>query len=149
MSGNKTIHAVCALAFAWVLIAIAPASAGQAERKVFFGNLKNGAQIETPFKVEMKAVGLVVEPATKGVTDGHGHFHIIINRPLPDTGMPIPKDSLHIHYGNGQTEAELDLDPGDHYLILQFAKGDHIPYHPQIAEHIRITVTKRHARKVK
>lgn len=135
----------------WVLafLLIVPVMAHAAkpsERKVYFANLKNGDKIEMPFKVEMKAEGLVVEPATAGVTDGHGHFHIIINQPMPDTGRPIPKDSLHIHYGNGQTEAELDLDPGDHYLILQFAKGDHIPYHPQIAQHIRITVTKRHQR---
>jgi Domain of unknown function (DUF4399) len=117
------------------------ATLAQAERKVWFGNLKDGAKVTSPFKVEMKSSDLVVEAATKGVTDGHGHFHIIVNGALPDTGKPIPKDSVHIHYGAGQTEAELDLPVGEHSLALQFAKGDHIPYSPQLVQHIRIEVT--------
>lgn len=112
------------------------------ERKVYFGNLKDGAEVESPFRVEMKTENLVVEPATNGITDGHGHFHIIVDSPMPPTVAPIPKDSMHIHYGQGQTEAELDLPKGVHTLILQFAKGDHVPYDPQIAQEIRVHVTK-------
>ncbi len=131
------IHpALFALAAPLVAIALA-----QAEPKVWFGNLKDGAKVTSPFEVTMKAKDLVVEPAAKGVVQGHGHFHIIIDRPLPDTGMPIPKDSLHIHYGGGQTETILDLPMGEHSLALQFAKGDHTPYSPQVIQEIRIEVT--------
>jgi Domain of unknown function (DUF4399) len=118
----------------------------QAERKVWFGNLKDGSKVTSPFKVEMKAQDLVVEAAAKGVVDGHGHFHIIINSAIPDTGKPIPKDSLHIHYGAGQTETELDLPVGEHALTLQFAKGDHLPYSPQLVQSVRIEVTAQKAK---
>lgn len=113
------------------------------ERKVSFGNLTGGQEVESPFKVEMKAENLVVEAATAGITDGHGHFHIIVNSPLPPSTMPIPKDSQHIHYGKGQTEAILDLPVGDYTLHLQFAKGDHVPYDPQISSEVHIRVTKQ------
>ena len=112
-------------------------------RSVAFGNLQDGAEVESPFTVQMKAENLVVEPATAGVTDGHGHFHIIVNSPLPPPTAPIPVDSLHIPYGLGQTEAVLDLPEGEHTLMLQFAKGDHVPYNPQIAAQVRIRITGR------
>ncbi len=113
------------------------------ERKVWFGNLTDGQNVESPFKVEMKAQNLVVEPASMGVTDGHGHFHIIINSSLPASGLPIAKDSLHIHYGKGQTETTLNLPVGDYTLDLVFAKGDHVPYDPQISQEVHIHVTKQ------
>lgn len=112
-------------------------------KKVYFGNLEDGANVESPFKVVMKAENLIVEPATLGVNDGHGHFHILVNAPLHGTGSPIPKDEKHIHYGDGQTETVLDLPVGSHTLVLQFAKGDHVSYDPPIYQQVQITVTKQ------
>lgn len=112
-----------------------------AERKVWFGNLSEGQELTSPFTVEMKAQNLVVEPAANGVTEGHGHFHIIVNSPLPNPPGPIPLDDQHIHYGAGDTTTTLDLPPGDHTLTLQFATGDHVPYTPQITQTVRVTVT--------
>ena len=111
--------------------------------RVYFGNLKSGQQVESPFKVEMKSENLVVEPALKGVNEGHGHFHIIINSPMPPSNSPIPVDPMHIHYGQGETETFLNLPPGEYDLLLQFAYGNHMPYDPQItSDVIHITVTK-------
>jgi hypothetical protein len=121
------------------------AGCGKNKGKVYFGNLSDGAQVESPFTVEMRAENLTVEPATQGVTDGHGHFHILVDTPVPMSMDPIPNDAQHIHYGEGQTEAVLDLPEGEHTLILQFAKGDHRPYDPQITQEIRVRVTKRNA----
>ncbi len=114
-------------------------------RRVYFGNLSDGEQVTSPFKVEMKAEGLVVEPASQGVTDGHGHFHIIIDAPVTDAPNPIPKDAHHLHFGKGDTVTTLDLPLGEHTLTLQFAKGNHVPYDPQIEQQIHITVTKQNA----
>ena len=61
-------------------------------RRVYFGNLTDAQAIESPFTVEMKAENLVVEPAVTGVTDGHGHFHIIVDAPMQDAPAPIAKD---------------------------------------------------------
>jgi len=44
------------------------------------------------------------------------------------TGEVIKKDSLHIHFGNAQTAAEIKLSPGKHSLTLQFADTMHRSY---------------------
>ncbi len=115
---------------------------GGGTKKVFFGNLQDGASIESPFRVQMKAENLIVEPATLGVTEGHGHFHIIVDASLASPSEPMNKDEKHIHYGAGQSESLLDLPLGKHTLILQFAKGNHVPYDPPIYQQVEITVTK-------
>jgi hypothetical protein len=112
-------------------------------KKVYFGNLTEGASVESPFKVQMKAEGLIVEPASMGVNEGHGHFHIIVDASLASPSEPMSKDEKHIHFGDGQTETTLDLPVGPHTLILQFAKGDHVPYDPPIYQQISVNVTKQ------
>lgn len=113
------------------------------DKKVYFSNLENHAQVESPFKVQMKADNLIVEPAIMGIREGAGHFHIIIDGPLSPPGSPIAKNETHIHYGNGESETILDLPVGEHTLGLQFAKGDHIPYDPPLIQLITIMVTKQ------
>jgi len=113
------------------------------QKRVYFGNLEDGSNVESPFRVEMKAENLIVEPATLGVNEGHGHFHILVDAPLAGSKQPIPKDAKHIHYGQGETETVLDLPVGQHTLILQFATGDHVPYDPPIFQQIQINVTKQ------
>jgi hypothetical protein len=115
----------------------------KSQKRVYFGNLEDGTNVESPFRVEMKAENLIVEPATLGVNEGHGHFHILVNKPLAPTGQPIPKDAQHIHYGQGEIETTLDLPVGQHTLVLQFATGDHLPYDPQVFQQIQINVTKQ------
>lgn len=116
---------------------------GKGGKRVYFGNLEDGASVESPLKVQMKAENLIVEPASLGVNEGHGHFHILVDASLAPSSEPIPKDAQHIHYGNGQSEAVLDLPEGKHTLILQFAKGDHVPYDPPLYQQVQVTVTKR------
>jgi hypothetical protein len=132
-----------ALALGVTVLTLSLSACGKNKGKVHFGNLNDGDEVESPFTVQMVAENLVVEPAANGVVDGHGHFHILVNTPVPMSLDPIPNDAQHIHYGQGQTEAVLDLPEGEHTLILQFAKGDHRPYDPQIAQEIKIRVTHR------
>lgn len=113
------------------------------ESRVFFAEPQNGAQVKSPFRVIMGSEGVVIEPASENgnYKDGHGHHHIVIDAPVPSLRQPIPKNSIHhLHYGKGQSETVLDLDPGDHTLRLLFAKGDHVPWDPEIADAIQITV---------
>jgi hypothetical protein len=124
-------------------LAVLMGCGSRGDKKVYFGNLANFAQLESPFKVEMKAENLIVEPAIMGVKEGSGHFHIIVDGPLSPPGSPIAKNETHIHYGQGESETILDLPVGPHTLVLQFAKGDHIPYDPALVQLINITVTKR------
>jgi len=94
---------------------------------VFFKNIQNGAVLNSPFVVEMGVEGMEVEPSGP-VNRNKGHHHIIINRTCMEDGEIIPVDNQHIHYGGGQTEAELNLDPGNYSLTLQFANGMHQSY---------------------
>ena len=118
---------------------------GGGGKRVYLANLEDGSNLESPFKVQMKAENLIVEPASMGVNEGHGHFHIILDGSLASPSEPMPKDERHIHYGDGQTETTLDLPVGQHTLILQFAKGDHVPYDPPLYQQIQVNVTKQNA----
>ena len=145
VSSSRLSLKFAALALGVATLTLSLSACGKNKGKVSFGNLKDGDQVESPFTVEMKAENLVVEPAANGVIDGHGHFHILVNTPVPMSLDPIPNDAQHIHYGQGQSEAVLDLPVGEHTLTLQFAKGDHRPYDPQITQTIKVNVTRRNA----
>ncbi len=98
---------------------------GAQEPSVRFAGLADGATVSSPFEVTMEATGLVVEPSGE-INEGAGHFHILVDTPFVDAGAVIPTDEAHLHYGQGQTTASLDLPPGEHTLRLQFADGAHI-----------------------
>lgn len=108
--------------------------------KVHFISPKDGAKVKSPVKVQMGVKGMTVEPASNGINANKGHHHIIIDTPSPAKGIAIPKDEKHQHYGKGQTETELKLQPGKHTLRLQFANGAHISYGSKMSAEITITV---------
>ncbi|MEC7641471.1 MAG: DUF4399 domain-containing protein [Nitrospinota bacterium] len=101
----------------------------------------NGANVTGPVKVCMEVVGVQVEPAKKGVNDGKGHHHILIDIPLPSNlGNAIGKDANHVHMGDGSTCKTLKLSSGKHTIRALFAKGNHVPYTPPLSDTIEITV---------
>lgn len=114
--------------------------------KVFFVGLEDGATLTGPLsdgkvnvKINMGASGIEVRAAGEQVP-GTGHHHIIIDgAPIPAGGV-VPKDEKHLHFGQGQTEAELALAPGEYTLTLQFADGAHLSYGPELAASIKVKV---------
>lgn len=114
-----------------------PASPGAG---VYFINLKDGAKLPRTFTVQfgLRNMGL----ASAGTENGaSGHHHVLIDVPLPSLNEPIPSDFNHLHFGSGQSEAEVTLPPGEHTLQLVFADKDHIPHTtPLYSERIRVTV---------
>src|SRR5262245_36914081 len=101
--------AVFLVASALILLPRAEAAAP----KVFFKNLKDGAKVTSPVKVEMGVEGMTVANAgSLGETEGH--HHIIVDGAPIDKGQPVPADATHIHFGKGQTEASVELPPGKH-----------------------------------
>ena len=112
---------------------------------VSFTQPEDGAEVASPFTVKMSATGVRVEPASEGVNEGAGHHHIVVDADLPPAGRPVPSDAQHLHFGKGQTEAVLDLPPGEHTLRLSFADGHHSPYDPAVTDTIKVTVTGRSA----
>lgn len=99
----------------------------------------NGSVVKSPVKVVMAVQGMKVEPAGP-LKDGTGHHHLILNTIPPPMGVAVPADAQNLHYGKGQTEAELTLPPGIHTITAQFADGLHRAYGPQMMDTIIIKV---------
>ena len=100
-----------------------------------------GAMVSGPVKVCLKTSGVDVEPSKKGVNDGKGHHHLLIDAGIPgDLSKPIGKDANHVHMGDGSTCKELKLSPGKHTIRALFAKGNHVPYDPAITAEVTFNV---------
>ena len=100
-----------------------------------------GAMVSSPVKVCMATEGVEVEPAKKGINEGKGHHHIIVDVNLPkDLSKPIEKDANHIHMGDGSTCKEIKLSAGKHIIRTLFAKGNHVPYDPALTSTVTINV---------
>jgi hypothetical protein len=70
-----------------------------------------------------------------------GHHHLIIDRELPPFDEDIPADNNHLHFGVGQTETVIELEPGVHTLQLVLGDHNHVPFDPPvISKKITITV---------
>jgi hypothetical protein len=108
---------------------------------VYFISPKDGDTVTSPFKVQFGLSGMGVAPA--GVDKPKtGHHHLIIDATLSpeELKQPIAADAKHVHFGGGQTEAMVTLEPGQHTLQLVLGDWSHIPFDPPITSPV-ITVT--------
>ena len=121
------------------ILAFAGHAAAQ-EQRVFFIEPKDGAEVRSPVKVVMGVEGMEIKPSTAGVVAGTGHHHILLNQGAMRGGKVIPTDKTHLHYGKGDTEASIKLDPGDYTLTMQFADGLHRSFGKKMAHTIKIKV---------
>jgi len=121
-------------------LAASPSYAGDTQA-VIISKPRDGAIVSSPVEVCMTPWGVEVEPAKKGVNEGKGHNHILVDVDLPsDLSKPIGKDANHIHMGDGSSCKKIKLSSGKHTIRTLFAKGNHIPYNPPISDTIEITV---------
>ena len=119
---------------------ITPLPAVPAGAKVYFKNLKEGASVKSPFKVQFGVDGIKLDTAGP-IVDGSGHHHLLIDaEDSIAAGTVVKKDSTHLHFGKAQKETELTLAPGKHKLTLQYADGIHRSYGGQLAKSINVTV---------
>ncbi len=110
-------------------------------RKVYFIEPANGAVVKSPVKVVFGLSGMGVAPA--GVKhDNTGHHHLLVDTGLPNMKTSILKDDKHLHFGGGQTEAQIALAPGKHTLQLLLGDFAHIPHDPPVMSE-RITIEVR------
>jgi len=99
----------------------------------------NGAKVGQDVLIKFSAKNITVAPATD-TAPGTGHHHLLIDqKELPPLDAPIPNDATHRHYGKGQTEDTIHLEPGDHTLQLDFADAAHLQFDPPIVSK-RITI---------
>jgi Domain of unknown function (DUF4399) len=139
---TSTLRLIAASLTATALIAVtgcastAPAAPAQ---NVSILEPANGATVGTTFKVRFGVKGLEVAPAGDIVANS-GHHHLLINLDSITAGESIPFTEQHMHFGKGQTEAEVKLTPGTYKLTAQFANGAHQSYGKPLSQTITVTV---------
>lgn len=146
MKGAALIAVATAVALSFNAMAGETPSAPGAVQ--YFVNLEDGDVVSGPVKVVFGLSGMGVAPA--GIDkENTGHHHVLLNRPPLGEGengaeeldSPLAADENNIHFGGGQTETVLDLQPGEHTLQLVLGDMNHIPHDPPVhSEVITITV---------
>ena len=117
-----------------------PRTAAADGARVFFISPADGATVTSPVRVVFGIEGMTVAPAGDDAPHS-GHHHLLIDTELPELGLPIPKDDHHVHFGDGSTQAEISLDPGEHTLQMLLGDHLHIPHDPPlVSEQITIVV---------
>jgi hypothetical protein len=117
-----------------------PRSPSPAGAKVTITSPANGATVKSPVTVKFAIAGMTLAPS--GTNEPNtGHHHLLIDTDLPPLDQPMPRDAGHLHFGQGQTEAQVELAPGRHTLQLLLGDGNHVPHDPPVmSEKITITV---------
>jgi hypothetical protein len=150
---NRAIAAVSKLAAGMIgaLICVAASGIAYGQAKggstaspagaaVYFIGLKNGDTLPPKATIHFGLHGMGVAPAGSD-RENSGHHHLLIDTELPPLDQPIPNDFNHLHFGAGQTEADIELTPGEHTLQLLLGDKAHIPHSPPVmSELIRIRV---------
>ncbi len=91
----------------------------------------DGEEVRSPVTIVFGLKGAGVAPAGVDLPNT-GHHHLIVDRELVSMDTPIPTDTQHIHFGLGQTEAALELAPGEHVLRLVLGDYLHRPHEPPL-----------------
>ena len=112
-----------------------------ASAEVFIISPKDGEEVSSPVEVIFGLQGMGIAPA--GINfPNTGHHHLLIDLDqLPDLKSGIPADAQHLHFGKGQTQALIELDPGEHSLQLLLGDWMHVPHEtPVVSEKVKILV---------
>ncbi|MFN7121191.1 MAG: DUF4399 domain-containing protein [Hydrogenophaga sp.] len=112
--------------------------------EAYFTNLKDGDQIETPYLVKFGlSAGWGLAPIAQPGRARSGHHHLLVNRDLPlNFKEALPFNDQYIHFGKGQMETVLTLEPGTYTLRMLLADQKHLP-HFVFSKPTRITVTRK------
>ena len=99
---------------------------------------QDGEVVNSSFKVKFGLSGMGVAPAGVDVKNT-GHHHLLVDMDsLPPMDQPMGGDI--IHFGGGQTETTLTLEPGEHTLQIILGDKNHVPHNPAVVSK-KITIT--------
>lgn len=117
-----------------------PRSASPEGAEVYIISPAEGETVSSPVLVQFGLKGMGVAPAGIDLPNT-GHHHLLIDSDdLPSETTPMPMSEHLMHFGKGQTEVELELEPGKHTLQLVLGDYLHIPHDPVVASK-KITIT--------
>lgn len=96
------------------------------EPRVYFVDPQDGDTVGTLVTLEFGAENFTIEPVGEGeIHEGAGHYHIGLDTDCLPPGEVIPQADPWIHFGDGSSEIEMQLTPGEHRLCLQVGDGEH------------------------
>ncbi len=98
---------------------------------VYIISPKDGATVKSPVTVLFGLRGMGVAPAGVNMPNT-GHHHLVVDTDLPDLDSPFPTTPNNIHFGKGQTETTIELEPGKHTLQLVLGDMNHVPHQPAV-----------------
>ena len=99
----------------------------------------DGEVVTGPVTIKFGLKGMGIAPAGIDFPDT-GHHHLMINvDEMPSLDMPLPSDDHHRHFGKGQTEVTLDLEPGTYTFQIMLGDKNHVPHNPPVMSE-KITV---------
>ena len=112
-----------------------------ADARIWIESPLDGQKVSSPFKVTFGSTTVDISPAGNPVPNS-GHHHLLINLDdLPGMDMPLAASAQVIHFGKGQTETQLELEPGTHSLQLLLGNYMHVPHaRPLLSQKITIIV---------
>ena len=106
--------------------------------KVTIVSPEDGATVESPVTVIFGLENMGVAPAGVDM-EGTGHHHLLVDQTeLPPAGKPMGEPP--IHFGGGQTQTTIELEPGEHTLQLIMGDKLHVPHEPPIVSDV-VTIT--------
>ena len=158
---TQVVAAASALAFAIVVSACggaappaeetaaeAPAAAAEPAAsmapRVFFEEPAADATLKSPVHIKLGMEHYMLMAVPEGTPEvareGMAHQHVGVDTQCLPVGEIIPKADPWIHLGNGSTEMDLQLTPGDHTLVVQAGDDLHKTL-PDMCSTITIHVT--------
>jgi hypothetical protein len=109
--------------------------------ELYFISPQDGETVTSPVTVRFGLRGMGIAPAGLAM-ENTGHHHLLIDTAPPPFNMPVPADANHVHFGKGQTEAQVTLAPGKHTLQLLLADHLHIPHDPPVMSKLITVIVK-------
>lgn len=92
---------------------------------------EDGATVSSPVQFEAEVEGIELAAAGDAVV-GEGHLHLLVDGEPFETGDVIPGPAEEVedeqgiyHWGDGQSDGEIDLEAGEHSIVIQIADGPH------------------------
>ena len=118
------------------LISVSPSNAD-----VFILEPGDGSTVSSPVTIKFGVANMSIAPAGENL-ENSGHHHLLLDlETLPDLSAPLPATENVIHFGKGQTETTIALEPGTHSLQLLLGNYLHIPHDkPVLSKKITIIV---------
>ena len=118
---------------------VVPQSSSAEEASVYIIAPEDGAVVSSTVVVRFGLKGMGVAPAGTD-RENTGHHHLLVDgKALPN--LKAPMGASVKHFGGGQTEASIELLPGEHTLQLIMGDKNHVPHLPPVvSEKITITV---------